>query len=632
MIVRDFNKLPNRGSRRGKDYRSSILTERFLSMMLRVVANPSYNKVKKLQNIQKFTDTIPINKYEKDPNVYALIVSVKNVLRNKLEGAVDLQDLVEFVNIELADNFSEIKENLIFPNILSAEEATERDENLVTNTVNTYLRCDSIFKNKDTLSDILTDIGSGNIASLDDTLNDFEQIIGVLHDNFESTKNGSGGIKMFHTTDDSFKDTFNETFDYVNSNKMVLKTGLKRLNRMLSTVGDGGFLGGNSYIFYADTNTFKSALLRWIDFWIVKYNSNMFQEEFLRTGKRPTVIFISLEDGSKEDVNRYYSIYTKSDMAQAENAEKAYDVWHNNYGSIIDTTHVNGGEEGVNFATIDNIIKKLDEEGYFPVAVIVDSIDLMAPSFEDIRLRINDETQLLNNRARYLEKWIGDKPFPFITAHQLNRSGNQMITEKKQEGVTDIAKCLGRSMISGSYDIERRVQWSAFIYTELSKFDNEIYLEIKREKCRYRRDMNVDYLAVKLSEGFFIQDDYGETFNSCKPSIMPLDEALGGAMVGSRGVTNVNSLDKSIPETDTSKSELPPMTSVVLEASQDKGIEKSIIPINYTYILYSMLIFDGFSPFYNIENKINKKITSFNNKDWFIDAPDSCKVTPFNKK
>jgi len=48
--------------------------------------------------------------------------------------------------------------------------------------------------------------------------------------------------------------------------------------------------------------------------------------------------------------------------------------------------------------------------------------------------------------------------------------------------------------------------------------------------------------------------------------------------------------------------------------------------------LYSMLIFDGFSPFYNIENKINKKITSFNNKDWFIDAPDSCKVTPFNKK
>ena len=633
--MKDFGDINSKPKKRNRvDYRSTILTERFLTMLLKVVSNPDFTKVKKLQNLQQFLESIPMYQFERDPNVYALIVAAKCVVRNKLEGATELEDLVEFVNLSLTENFTDVKDNMIFPTILSSGETTEKEENLVTFTVDKYIRYEAIFKSKDDLSDILTDIGSGNIANLDDTLDEFEEIINVLHDEFRNTKTSAGGLKMFHTTDSAeYGEALKDTYEYVNSPKMVLRTGLKLFNDVLST--RGGFLGGNSYIFYADTNTFKSALLRYIDYWIVKYNSDMFMEEFLRTKKRPTVLFISLEDSSKEDVSRYFSIYTKQDIGSVENPQAALKIWHDSCGSIIDTCHVNGGDVGVNFATIDSLLKKLDEDGYFPVAIICDSIDLMAPSAEDIRNRVSDETQLLTNRARYLEKWISDKPFPFITAHQLNRSGNAMIMEKKQQGVVDIAKCLGRSMISGAYDIERRVQWSAFIYTEWSKYDNELYLEIHREKCRYKRDLNKDYVVVKLRDGFYIEDDYGQEFDSCRTSIVPqANDLTGGAgTLGDRGMSDIRGIiDKPMPEPQTVKDTTNIKEAGPMMSSSTSNVSNEFIPLTYGVSLFAMNPFmmqTYITPFYGIDDN-SEVIVSSDKKYAYVRQPDSCACTPFN--
>lgn len=618
----DNGKLPSKGKRNRVDYRTSILTERFLSMLLKVVSNPDLTAVKKFQNIQKFLETIPLKNFERDPNIYALIVAAKSVVRNKLEGATELEDLVEYVNLSLTENFADVKDNMIFPTIMSSTEASEKEENLVLNTIDKYIRYEAIFRNKDELTDVLTDIGSGNISSLDETLNEFEEIIGVLHDEFQNTKSSSGGLQMFHTSDQAeFSEKLKSTHEYLNSPKMVLKTGLKLFNEILST--RGGFLGGNSYIFYADTNTFKSALLRYIDYWIVKYNSDVFMEEFLRTKKRPTVLFISLEDSSKEDVSRYYSIYTKTDLGSVEDPQQSFRIWHESCGSIIDTTHVNGGDVGVNFATIDNLLRRLGEDGYFPIAIICDSIDLMSPSAEDIRLRVNDDTQLLTNRARYLEKWISDKPFPFITAHQLNRTGNATIMEQKQKGTTDIAKFLGRSMISGAYDIERRVQWSAFIYTEWSKYDNELYLEIHREKCRYRIDKTKDYLVVKLREGFFIEDDLGTNFESCRDSIIPKAD-IGGAMgMGNRGLSDLRGIiDKPMPEPQ-EEDEGPMMSSTT-------AVPLPTVEQMMTFIINPMAAMCFITPFYGIDD--NSEVTLGENGVAYVMQSDAYAVTPFDIK
>lgn len=625
MLIKDFSgKLPNKLGKRGRlDYRAALLTERFLTMMLKVVTSGRFDKVRKLQTLQSFTDTIQLVNFEKDPTVYALLVAIKNVIKNKLEGATEVEDLMEFVNLELTENFQEIKDSVIFPTMLSSSESTEKEETLVTNTTNICIRYDAIFKNKDELSDILTDIGSGNITNLQNALDNFESVLNTLYEEFKDTKSAGSELRMFHTTDEKeMKENLKEMWDYVHSPKFVLKTGIKRFNQMLSY--RGGFLGGQSYIFYADTNNFKSALLRYIAKWIVKYNSNSFMEEFLRTGKRPTIIFVSLEDGSTEDVNRYYSINVQESIDEVSNFEEAWKLWKENYDSIIDITHINGGEHGINFQVLDQILRKIDQDGYFPIALCMDSMDLMSPDPEDIALRINDENVLFSRRAKHMQKWIEEKSFPWITAHQLNRAGNQKIQEMKDAGMTDIARGLGRAYISSSFDVERRVWFSAFIYVEWSKFDNMPYLEIKRDKAKQAKT-EIDYIAIPLRNGFYIQDDLNEAFDTAQTSIVPVGDVLNAVQVGTRGAVTMNIDSQKVEE---------PQTQAFISSSTSEEDTQNIDSTFLTdssdaaYCWPMMLLQPEYDPWWTLRQGNKTIITE---EGWeYIECDDSVGISPFN--
>jgi hypothetical protein len=554
MIRRNFDK-PNQmkvKKRNKTDYHSSIITERFLTMFLRVVSSTNTLERIVLQKYLKFMQQIPQEKYERQVSVYGLLNAIIMVIKNKLEGINDKEELIEIVNLEMnIENYDEVKENIIFPSILSSDEISDKEVNLVRKTVDSFLRYSAILENKDNLSDILTDIGSGNISNLDSALTELKDVINLLYDEFKKTEVSDSGITITHTYDYAlFSENLKRSHEHASSPRMVLHTGLKTLNDMLSY--QGGFLGGKWYQFYADTNNFKSALLKYIEKWIQKYNNENFREEFLATGKRPTVLKISLEDGMLEDISRSFTSYTERDLMSIDDYAEVERLWKAAYDpehTIIDITQVNCSENSMNLSAVKSIIKNLEEQGYFIIALIIDSFDLMAPEDEDIYRGITDDLTLFSNRAKALQKFIADKPYPLITAHQLNRAGNQAIAEKKDKGVVDIAKALGRSFISGAYDIERRVHWSAFICIEWSKYDNEQYLEIKRDKVKYKKT-NTDYLAQQLKNGFIIEDDYGTDRVGSRSSIIPSDNdhmySQGASSLGTRGVSSIAQMNREL--------------------------------------------------------------------------------------
>lgn len=660
MLIKNFNEQPKTSysSRRKKgiDFRSTILTERFLSMMLKVISNPDFGKVKKLQNIQTFVNSTPSYLFEKDPSLNALMISIKCVLRNKLEGASEPQDLVEYVNIDLGDQFNEIKENIIYPTILSASEATEKETKLVTRTCDKLLRYEAILIRKDDLADAITDIGSGNISNLDDAIQELRNIIADLNEEFSKTDSLDGELSVFHTTrPDEFKEKFEESYDYENSPKMCLHLGLKMLDKMISP--RGGLLGGTFNLFMADTNTFKSALLEYIKNWIRKYNSDMFKEEFLKTGKRPTILFVSLENGSKEDVSRDFSIMSKHNMYEYENVDAAFQAFQQTTNdSIIDVTQVNAGDYKVNLSTIKQLIRRLEEDDYFVIAVIVDSFDLMSPSESDIALRVNDETTILLNRAREIEKWISDKPYPIVSCHQLNRQAAQTISEQKQKGAVDLCKFLDRQHVSGSYDILRRAHFTAFIYVEISKYDGEKYLEIRRDKTRYRASGDeYSYLVTKLNNGFFIDDDYGTDKESCRASIIPTEEAFGsgisvmGMNVGQRGLTQLPQKPVAVPKnahvvnaspvTQQPKKNLnSPIKTMTFGGSNTDSVQETYPLAMYNPIFMQMQFFmtmaqqlgsiKGFTPFDNKNKDVEIQVEDSGDV-YFYDPRNA--VTPFDK-
>jgi hypothetical protein len=537
-------------------------------MFLKVISSTNVLQRTTLQKYFRFIQQIPLDRYERNINIYGLIVAITIILNNKMEGVSDKEELVEMVNLEMnIDNYDELKENIVFPSILSSDEVSDKEIKLIQRTVDSYLRYSAILENKDNLSDILTDIGSGNISNLEDSLNDLKEVINLLYDEFKKTEASDNGITITHTHDPSFDENLKKAHTHATSPRMVFHTGLKTLNEMLSF--QQGFLGGNIYVFFSDTNSFKSALLKYCDKWIQKYNNDNFREEFLATGKRPTILKISLEDGMLEDLSRSFTTFTGKDLMAIDDYAEIKRLWDDSYdaeNTIIDITQVNCSENSINLSAIKSIIKNLEEQNYFVIALLIDSFDLMAPEEEDIRRGITDDTTLFSNRAKSLQKFISDKPYPLIMVHQLNRAGNQMIMEKKDKGTVDIAKALGRSFISGAYDIERRVHWSGFIYVEWSKYDNEQYLEIKRDKVKYKRT-NTDYMVHRLKNGFVIEDDYGTDKVLSRLSIIPQDNnnmySQGANGLGTRGVSSISqmNLDLGIESSKMPSKEDGPMVS-----------------------------------------------------------------------
>lgn len=630
MMIRNFDNQSKYKKKR-TDFRSPIITERFLTVVLKVSSCPKMTKKAVLLNIKSFIDQIKETEYEKDPNVYTLILAIRIVLKNRVEGVDDPQDLVEYVNLEIMDNYEEQKQDMIFPTILSAEDTTDKEKQIVLQTIDTYLNYQTVLERKDDLSDALSDLGSGNISNLNDSMEALRSIVNALHDEFQKTTASKEAFTFIHTSDkQSFRERLEDAHAYAISDKVCLHTGLKRFNEMLST--KGGFLGGKFYMFYADTNTFKSALLKYCAKWIQKYNGNTFKEEFLATGKRPCLLYISLEDGAKEDTSRMFTTYTGKDLMNTDNFEEAMKIWEKDYdasGSDIDICQVNSSETPINLSTIDGFKKRLEEENYFLIGIIVDSFDLMAPSDDDIYRGITDDTTIFSNRAKAIQKWIADKPFPWITAHQLNRAGNQYLMEKKEKGCVDLAKTLGRSFISGAYDIERRVHWSAFIYTEWSHYDNELYLEIHREKVKYKKTPQ-DYLVHWLQNGFIIHDDYGTDEYLSRDTIMPKEDnfAQGAADVGTRGITSIAKMKQDMNIVDLDE-EVDNSVPKPMTFSQPETI--FTIPtfnLNY-YTMDIPMLFEGGIPFGIPQNIIHvtNPVEPNRAKDYVLPSNG---VTPFN--
>jgi hypothetical protein len=276
--------------------------------------------------------------------------------------------------------------------------------------------------------------------------------------------------------------------------------------------------------------------------WFQLYNSDLFMEEYLREHVRPTVLMVSLENGNKEDDSRYFSAYTKSQIVSPDNFDGAARMWRESFnmtGSCVDITvlHLEDNVFGVD--ELKNAVQMIEDDNYKVVAVLIDSLDLMAANQED---RYADERIKLSGISKSIHKFIKDRPFPIISVTQTNREGDKTISDKRSSGMTNIAKSLSRSFVGGSSDIDRRVDWSAFIYLERSPYNKKLYFELKREKMRYQRT-DLEYFCHELINGFFFEDDlflpegeYGSLLD-----INPSDDELflNASNIGSRGITNI---------------------------------------------------------------------------------------------
>ena len=538
-----------------KKYRSHLVSERFLLMIIKVLASDITVNRRSLANIKRFLTIIDRDYYCRSENIEAmlLVCDLLVSIRTKNPHGVSLESLSYKVENLLVEPYDKVRDQLIIPQInVAKDELPEDDLEYITNSLDQNLKFSYILDVKDNLIELTNDIETSSYTDFPNLLHQYRDLITGIMNFFRSTDSSSMTNEIVHTGDPTFLDILYDTYEAIRNPASALQTGWQALNSALGP--RGGFQNKNLYCIHANTNSFKSAMLLHISRMIKEYNGPRVIEEFKRTGKIPTILHISMENDNDEDNERLYKTVVKKDLGKCTSREELNQSWEHNFGNTnngeenpIDISFLHVDARSLSVDEIDVIIENLEEEGYRVIACVVDYLGLIKPRLEDMG---KDNRLQLKNIADDLLSLAKNRDIPVITAHQINRSGGAVLTNLKNQGGVNAISQMTNEFIGESYGIEQAVSWSAFIDIEIHGEDR--WLMFKRNKSRYKNKFGTETFVMKIRDGIIIDDDIYLSTPLSLPKIpdgIGTDEAVNQNQ-GSRGIIDIRDNKHKTPPKD----------------------------------------------------------------------------------
>ena len=564
-----------------KKYRSHLVSERFLLMIIKVLASDITVNRRSLTNMKRFLSIIDRDYYCRSENIEAmlLVCDLLVSIRTKNPHGVSLESLSYKVENLLVEPYDKVRDQLIIPQInVAKDELPEDDLEYITNSLDQNLKFSYILDVKDNLIELTNDIETSSYTDFPNLLHQYRDLITDIMNFFRKTDSSSMTNEIVHTGDPTFLDILYDTYEAIRNPASALQTGWQALNSALGP--RGGFQNKNLYCIHANTNSFKSAMLLHISRMIKEYNASRVIEEFKRTGKIPTILHISMENDNDEDNERLYKTVVKKDLGKCTSREELNQSWEHNFGNSnsedenpIDISFLHVDARSLSVDEIDVIIENLEEEGYRVIACVVDYLGLIKPRLEDMG---KDNRLQLKNIADDLLSLAKNRDIPVITAHQINRSGGAVLTNLKNQGGVNAISQMTNEFIGESYGIEQAVSWSAFIDIEIHGEDR--WLMFKRNKSRYKNKFGTETFVMKIRDGIIIDDDIYLSTPLSLPKIpdgIGTDEAVNQNQ-GSRGIIDIRD----------NKYKTPPKDHIIkvkssIEEREDYLNSKEKVPIEY---------------------------------------------------
>ena len=564
-----------------KKYRSHLVSERFLLMIIKVLASDITVNRRSLANIKRFLTIIDRDYYCRSENIEAmlLVCDLLVSIRTKNPHGVSLESLSYKVENLLVEPYDKVRDQLIIPQInVAKDELPEDDLEYITNSLDQNLKFSYILDIKDNLIELTNDIETSSYTDFPNLLRQYRDLVTDIMNFFRKTDSSSMTNEIVHTGDPTFLDILYDTYEAIRNPASALQTGWQALNSALGP--RGGFQNKNLYCLHANTNSFKSAMLLHISRMIKEYNGPRVIEEFKRTGKIPTILHISMENDNDEDNERLYKTVVKKDLGKCTSREELNQSWEHNFGNSdsedenpIDISFLHVDARSLSVDEIDVIIENLEEEGYRVIACVVDYLGLIKPRLEDMG---KDNRLQLKNIADDLLSLAKNRDIPVITAHQINRSGGAVLTNLKNQGGVNAISQMTNEFIGESYGIEQAVSWSAFIDIEIHGEDR--WLMFKRNKSRCKNKFGTETFVMKIRDGIIIDDDIYLSTPLSLPKIpdgIGTDEAVNQNQ-GSRGIIDIRD----------NKYKTPPKDHIIkvkssIEEREDYLNSKEKVPIEY---------------------------------------------------
>ena len=336
-----------------------------------------------------------------------------------------------------------------------------------------------------------------------------------------------------------------EKFDIAISDAMVklqdklkiFRTGIQWLNTILAP----GYMSKRLYMYLAFPGGGKSQMLLKTALDIKKYNRTKPKDP----DKRPTVLYITMENSVEETVERIFNMLVCNDDIRNFRTDMVIRKLKENGNLVLtDDDNINivikyYPNKSISTGDLYGIINDMDDDGNEVIALILDYVKRIKPvdRYTSEKEELKNITNELKNLANYFD-------IPVITAQQLNRNAASVVDAALQAKKEDVAKLVGRDAVAGAWEIIENSDWVCVLHQEVKQDDNRVYMTFKLLKRRYRSsddDVNMRKLEYfnhpyDPNNEIRLMDD----IHLSKPlSLKLLGQGLVPMEQGKRGKTNV---------------------------------------------------------------------------------------------
>lgn len=460
---------------------------------------------KNIQQMHKLFNKIDPKPFYINENLkirYNFIMGVLHEIVDVRHHLILKDDLLVFINERFNhEDYKDILDNLDKYNNMSSYQI-EFTRDSINDRLN-YIYLDAY---KDEIRDELDKLDSNEFNSYREINENLRIIMAGLFSKIRASNLNETNIRTLSTLDENMDNVVLDLIKKFRDDSRVLKTGMKRLNEMLSP----GFVGSNLYLFAGIPNAGKTLILTKSMLGIQKYNSNV---KLKRPDRKPVVLFITAEDTMEKMLGRIFSDLVpnvdlkKSDYSNKELAEMLKQHGFGDSEAEINIVVKYYNEKEIDTNDIYGIIDEVEDENNEVIALIVDYVKRIRPA-----LYAREERDELKNVTNELRNIAVNYDIPVISACQMNREAAKAVDNAIMDNKNDVAKKIGRSNIGSSWAMLENTDALINIYTELyedpTTKKNTKWMSFMRMKLRYEDLFNVTYFVQPYSaDGKRLLDD-----------------------------------------------------------------------------------------------------------------------------
>ena len=485
-----------------------------------------FRTFKAVKNINKLFANIDLAKYNKHPDLVAYIWCISYFSKQWLAGIVNPGLIAEMAKTN--PEYDNIKGEIISKSIADTNIITAPEAKATLDMVSYALQCGYIISMKDEYINLLDDISMDDPSSMLKLMDRLFKVSKSLLD-IQHTTNMITNKVEFNTSDpSSMKEAISNTLESLSNSNCIFRTGIKRLNTLLSP----GYMNGRLYVYLGLPGAGKSIMLLKSALDARRFNPN-FQPK--TPGMKPAVLYITMENTFTETIERIWNMITDEPMINYSQDE-VFDIMCEQLGitkilkddvtayetnedgskkeltaQVIEPTKselsalINGDKKDVNnieiiiqyypyksISTDDlyTVIKDLREENIEVDMLVFDYIKRIEPA-NPVKDNVRMELDHIINELKALAV-VED--IPVVTAHQMNRAAASIVDQAVRQGKSDVNKLVGRENVGDSWSVIETADFAATLGAEYKPGTDDKYMTINIVKRR-RIDMSESEFA-----------------------------------------------------------------------------------------------------------------------------------------